>query len=65
MSNDDLKKLGEVLDEGQAGLLVLNKTNMADQVAANIKAQNHCISQQIDADADELARQLKAAEGTS
>jgi uncharacterized membrane protein len=65
MSNDDFKKLGEVLDEGQAGLLVLNKTNMADQVAANIKAQNHYISQQIDADADELARQLKAAEGTS
>ncbi|MFL5768149.1 MAG: DUF1269 domain-containing protein [Actinomycetota bacterium] len=65
MSNDDLKKLGEVLDEGQAGLLVLYKTNMADQVAANIKAQNHYISRQIDADADALAEQLKAADGTS
>jgi uncharacterized membrane protein len=65
MSNDDLKKLGEVLDDGQAGLLVLYKTNMADQVAASIKARNHFISRQIDADADELARQLKAAEGTN
>ncbi len=65
MSDGDLKKLGEVLDDGQAGLLVLYKTNMADQVAASIKARNHFISQQIDADADELARQLKAAEGTS
>ena len=65
MSDDDLKKLGEVLDDGQAGLLVLYKTNMADQVAASIKARNHFISRQIDADADELARQLKAAEGTS
>ncbi len=65
MSDGDLKKLGEVLDDGQAGLLVLYKTNMADQVAASIKAQNHYISQQIDADAGELARQLKAAEGTS
>ena len=65
MSNDDLKKLGEVLDDGQAGLLVLYKTNMADQVAASIKARNHFISQQIDADADDLARQLKAADGTS
>ena len=65
MSDGDLKKLGEVLDEGQAGLLVLYKANMADQVAASIKARNHYISRQIDADADELARQLKEAEGTS
>jgi uncharacterized membrane protein len=60
MSNDDLKELGGVLDKGQAGLLVLYKTNMADQIAANIKAENRYVSQQIDADADELAKQLKA-----
>ncbi|HEY2802408.1 MAG TPA: DUF1269 domain-containing protein, partial [Actinomycetota bacterium] len=65
MSNDDLRKLGEVLDAGQAGLLVLYKTNMADQIAANIKAVNRHVSEEIDADADELAKQLKAAEGTS
>jgi hypothetical protein len=41
-------------------LLVLYKTNMADQIAANIKAENRYVSQQIDADADELAKQLKA-----
>jgi uncharacterized membrane protein len=60
LSNDDLKELGGVLDKGQAGLLVLYKTNMADQIAANIKAENRYVSQQIDADADELAKQLKA-----
>ncbi|MFL5735999.1 MAG: DUF1269 domain-containing protein [Actinomycetota bacterium] len=65
MSNDDLKKLGEVLDEGQAGLLVLYKTNMADQIAANIKTVNRHVSEEIDANADELARQLKAAEASS
>jgi hypothetical protein len=32
---------------------------MADQVAANIKAENRFVSDAIDADADELARQLK------
>jgi hypothetical protein len=38
---------------------------MADQIAANIKAVNRHVSEEIDADADELAKQLKAAEGTS
>jgi len=61
MSDDDLKELGGVLGKGQAGLLVLYKTNMADQIAANIKAENRFVSQQIDADADELAKQLKAS----
>jgi uncharacterized membrane protein len=63
MSDDDLKQLGEVLDKGQAGLIVLYATNMADQIAASIKAQNRYVSREIDASADELAKQLKAAEG--
>ena len=64
MSNDDLKELGTVLDKGEAGLIVLYATNMADQIAANIKAENRYVSDAIDADADELAKQLKAAEGS-
>jgi uncharacterized membrane protein len=62
MDNDDLKELGAVLDKGQAGLVVLYATNMADQVAANIKAENKFVSKEVDADADDLAKQLKAAE---
>ena len=65
MSNDDLRSLGEVLNNGQAGLIAVYATNMADQVAAAIKAQNRQISQAIDADADELAKELKAAEASS
>ena len=63
MSNKDLKELGAVLDKGEAGLIVLYATNMADQIAANIKAENRFVSDAIDADADELAKQLKAAGG--
>jgi len=63
MGNDDLRELGAVLDQGQAGLVVLYATNMADQIAAIIKAENRYISEAIDADADELAKQLRAAEG--
>ena len=62
MDDSDLKALGEVLDQGQAGLVVVYATNMADQVAANIKAVNKFISKEIDANADELARQLQEAE---
>ena len=60
MSNDDLKQLGTVLENGEAGLIVIYATNMADQVAASIKAEDRFVSEAIDADADELAKQLKA-----
>lgn len=60
MRDQDLRSLGEVLQQGQAGLIAVYATNMADQVAANIKAVNRHVSEQIDANADELARQLKA-----
>ena len=62
MDDDDLKQLGEVLETGRAGLIVVYATNMADQIAANIKAVNRRVSKEIDANADELARQLQQAE---
>jgi len=64
MSNDDLEQLGTVLENGEAGLIVIYATNMADQVAASIKAENRFVSDAIDADADELAKQLKAEGGS-
>ena len=62
MKRGDLKDLGEVLDDGQAGLIVVYATNMADQIAANIKAANRMISRETDLAADELAEEIKAAE---
>ena len=44
MSRSDLKELGETLDAGQAGLIAVYETNLADQVAANIKAANRIVS---------------------
>jgi uncharacterized membrane protein len=64
MSDDDLKELGEVLEKGEAGLIAVYATNMADQIAANIKAVNRYVSREIDARADELARQLKEVEAS-
>jgi uncharacterized membrane protein len=62
MRRDDLKELGELLDEGRAGLIVVYAANVADQVAANIKAANRTVSKATDMAADELAREIKAAE---
>ncbi|HEX8971851.1 DUF1269 domain-containing protein [Oryzihumus sp.] len=62
MSRDDLKDLGETLDAGQAGLIVVYETNLADQVAANIKAANRVISKATDMAADQLADDLRRAE---
>jgi hypothetical protein len=39
MDNADLKALGTILHRAMAGLIVLYETNMADQVAANIKGE--------------------------
>jgi hypothetical protein len=54
-----------VLEQGEAGLIVVYAVNMADQIAANIKAANRHVSEEIDANADELARQLHELEGAT
>jgi uncharacterized membrane protein len=64
VKDEDLKQLGEVLEKGRFGLVAVYATNMADQIAANIKAVNRYVSAEIDASADQLAAELKALEGT-
>jgi uncharacterized membrane protein len=65
MSRGDLKELGEALDEGQAGLVVVYAFNLADQVGATIKAANRVVSKETDMAADELVADLKQAERPS
>ena len=62
MSRSDLKDLGEALDAGQAGLIVVYETNLADQIAASIKATNRILAKEADLDADRLADDIRAAE---
>jgi uncharacterized membrane protein len=62
MARDDLKELGDALDEGTAGLIAVYATNMADQITANIKTANRVVSKATDMAADQLAADLKAAE---
>ncbi len=62
MERDDLKEVGQVLDDGQAGLIAVYATNMADQIAQNIKTANRIVSKATDMQADALAAELKSAE---
>jgi uncharacterized membrane protein len=62
MSRGDLKDLGELLDAGQAGLIAVYAANLAEQVAANIKAANRVISRETDMAADRLAADMERAE---
>src|SRR5688500_18978333 len=62
MSRGDLKDLGDALDAGQAGLIAVYEFNLADQVAATIKAANRVVSRETDMAADQLAADMKQAD---
>jgi uncharacterized membrane protein len=62
MSRGDLKDLGDALDAGQVGMIAVYEANLADQVAANIKAANRIVSKATDMAADQLAADMKQAE---
>lgn len=64
MDDDDLEQLGVTLSKGQAGLIAVYAVNLADQIAASIKAENRFISKEIDARADELAKQIREAQAS-
>lgn len=61
MRRDDLKELGEVLDENEAGLIAVYATNMADHIAACIKSANRTVSRETEIAADRLAQEIKDA----
>ena len=62
MSRAALPDLGEALDAGTAGLIAVYATNLADQVAATIKAANRVVAKATDMAADQLATDIRAAE---
>ena len=61
MSRGDLKDLGELLDNGQSGLLVVAATDVGDRVAGALKSAQKVVNKQIKADDKELKKALKEA----
>ncbi len=61
MSRSDLKDLGEALDEGDAALIVIGESKVDEQIEKATKRAKKVIEKEIDAEADELKRQVEAA----
>jgi uncharacterized membrane protein len=62
MSRGDLKDLGEGLDKGQAGLVVVTATDVGDRVAKALKSARKVITKDIKADQKEFKKELKEAQ---
>src|SRR4051794_17695039 len=63
MSRDDLKQLGEHLDAGQAGLVVVAVSDMGAKVERAMERASKLEQKQLEADAAEIERDASAAAG--
>jgi uncharacterized membrane protein len=63
MSRSDLKELGEYLDEGQAGLVVVGVSEMEDDIKQSMSKADKVESREIKADTTEIEQDAKAAGG--
>ena len=62
MSRSDLKELGEQLDEGQAGLVVVAVSDMGAKVEKAMKKAEKVEAKEIKADNAEIEKDAKAAQ---
>ena len=62
----DLKDLGDELEQGTAAVIVIGESKLEEQLEKALARANKVIEKQVDADADELKREIDAAarEGT-
>jgi uncharacterized membrane protein len=61
MSRADMKDLGETLDAGEAALVVVGESRIKEAIAKEAKRANRMMEKEIDADAEDLRKQLDAA----
>ena len=65
MSRDDLKQLGEHLDAGQAGLVVVAVADMGAKVERAMERAEKLEKKHLEADADAIERDASAATSQS
>jgi hypothetical protein len=61
MSRSDLKDLGEALDSGTAGLVVVGVSDMESKIDAAMKGAEKVEKKQLEADAEELGKDVDSA----
>jgi uncharacterized membrane protein len=65
MRREDLMTLGQVLDRGGAGLVVVYAPEMADRVAAAVTAASTTVRATASVSADQLAADIRATEAAN
>jgi uncharacterized membrane protein len=65
ISRGDLKDLGEALEAGTAAVIVLGESKIEEQLEKATKRANKLIEKQVDVDADDLKREIEAADKES
>ncbi len=63
MSRDDLKELGEHLDAGKAGLVVVGMTDMGARIEQAMRRAEKVEARQLKADVADIERDAKTADG--
>ncbi len=61
ISRGDLKDLGDELEAGSAAVIVIGESKIEEQLQKAVTRANKLIEKQVDADGDELAREIEAA----
>ncbi len=61
MSRDDLKELGEYLDDGQAGLVVVGVATMEDDIKQAMNGAEKVETKELKADTSQIEQDAKAA----
>ncbi len=62
MSRKDMHELGDLLEEGQAALVIVGESRVDEQVRKALKRARKSIEEEIDADADGMKKALEDAE---
>ncbi len=62
LDDEDLNGITETLERGQAALIVVYASDMADQIAARVEAAETYVSKDVQARVEELAEQMRAAD---
>jgi uncharacterized membrane protein len=62
LSKDDLKALGETLEQGDAGLVVVYAQEMAGRIASEVTRSTSTVRHTAGISAEELAEEMRAAE---
>jgi uncharacterized membrane protein len=65
ITRDDLKALGEVLDQGHAGLVVVYGPDMADRVGGTLTRATSHVRATTDVTPEQLGEDLREAEATA